>query len=367
MDISKETRKSLDFERIKLLYRNGFYGFLGVLVNSCFLVLFFWNNVNQQILILWMVLVILISIARFLLGIIFNSKFKNQQDLPDNIQIWEWRAYAGLFTSRLLWTATIFFPFQENLFGSLIFIALAHVGMTSAANTIYATSLISIQTYLTITMIPLTVRLFSLQGDIFMIVGAMCSAYYIFMIRMNGVLNKTIIDNIKLKLENEDLSLKDPLTGLGNRRRLYMFMEKLIPLAQRHKLPFSLILLDVDNFKQYNDTEGHNAGDKLLIQISEIIQSMTRDADLAVRYGGEEFLIVLPDTDVSYAKKVGERILKSVKENTSTTISAGLTSYLEKVSLDELILRADKSLYRAKESGKDQIVEYNTNLHGHTL
>ncbi len=357
MNISKETIQLLDFERIRLLYKNGLYGLIGVLVNGILSLLFFWDKVNSSILLIWIALIFVIGMTRWFLVIVFNAKLKNQQVHPDNIQGWELWFYAGYSLSGVVWSTTILFPFEDkDLLNSLIFITLVHVGMISAANTIYSTSLLSIRTYLTITMLPLMLKLFLLKEEPFIIVGFMCSAYYVFMIRLTKVLNKTIIGNIELKIENENLSLRDSLTGLWNRRRLYLFMEKLLPQIKRTQTPLSLILFDVDFFKKYNDANGHNAGDKLLVQISEIMQNSIRDEDLAVRYGGEEFLIVLPNTNLNHARQIGERIHKLVKENTSVTISGGLVCHSEELSFEELVLRADKLLYKAKEKGRDQII-----------
>ncbi len=357
--LNSGTLELLNFERIRLLYRNGLYGLIGVLVNSLLSLLFFWDKVSpNSLLLLWIALISTIGIARWLLVILFNIKLKNQQIDPSNVQVWEWFFYAGYSLSGVIWAASILFPFESDLLNGLIFITLVHVGMISAANTIYTTSLLSIRTYLTITMVPLTIKLFSLNEESFMIIGLMCSAYYIFMIRLTKVLNETIINNIKLKIENEKLSLKDSLTGLWNRRRLYLFMEKLLPQLERNNALLSIILFDVDFFKKYNDTNGHNAGDQLLSYISKIIQSVIREGDLAVRYGGEEFLIVLPSTDLGYAKKIAERVRKSVKENTPVTISGGLALYSTGMSFEEIILEADKLLYKAKEGGRDRIFEH---------
>lgn len=168
--------------------------------------------------------------------------------------------------------------------------------------------------------------------------------------------NKLLLEIIALKVENKNQSLEDPLTKLCNRRRLSLHIDKLIPLARRSGEPFSIIMLDIDHFKKYNDTYGHVAGDDLLIQVSRNIEKCSRDQDLIARYGGEEFLVVLPATNIEQATIIAERIRRTVKENTNVTVSAGLAIFSDKMDFNQLVQNADKALYKAKDDGRDRFV-----------
>ncbi len=163
------------------------------------------------------------------------------------------------------------------------------------------------------------------------------------------------ITNLKLYEKTKDLTLKDPLTGIANRRYLDMELKKSLHLSKRTNSPFSLIMIDIDFFKKYNDTYGHVAGDNLLKDISKVFQKALRETDIVGRYGGEEFLALLPDTDLLGARNVAERIRKAVMAKTGVTVSLGVAS-LQKETGDwkEILIMADTALYRAKENGRNR-------------
>lgn len=169
-------------------------------------------------------------------------------------------------------------------------------------------------------------------------------------------------------LELQRLVHQDGLTGLANRRRFEEVLEQELARARRDRLQLSLVLLDVDYFKVYNDQYGHLAGDDCLRRVCQAVEgALFRPADLAARYGGEEIVAVLPDTDDCGAFTTAERIREAVAAlriehlggvRGFVTVSGGTSSMLPwddgPTSLD-LIAAADKALYRAKESGRDRI------------
>jgi diguanylate cyclase (GGDEF)-like protein len=164
------------------------------------------------------------------------------------------------------------------------------------------------------------------------------------------------IYNAKLYTDTKRSSLHDPLTGLANRRLMHIFFSKEFAKAKRNKTPFSVILLDIDSFKEYNDTKGHTAGDNILIEIANHLLKETREVDLVVRYGGEEFLLLLTDTTLERAHEAAERIRKIVESTIGVTISLGVSSYNKDIySEEELVNKADKALYSAKKNGKNRV------------
>lgn len=151
-------------------------------------------------------------------------------------------------------------------------------------------------------------------------------------------------------------SLQDPLTGLANRRALELQLEKSFEMAKRYAESFSVIMADIDHFKNYNDTHGHQAGDKLLIRIAEILTLETRSSDYAFRYGGEEFLIILTKTYRTNAHLVAEKLRAAVETKAGITISLGVASYEESMAgSEELVKMADAALYRAKGNGRNRV------------
>jgi len=175
-----------------------------------------------------------------------------------------------------------------------------------------------------------------------------------------------LVDFLSQDLEGENkqlemLSTYDFLTNLYNKRTIIKFLEKEIEFSKKNKVTFSILMLDIDHFKKINDTYGHLMGDKVLKKLANILKQNVREKDLVGRYGGEEFLIVLPNTSKSRAKDIAERIRKSVEktlfpENIRITISIGVTEYLFKDNISTLIERADQALYKAKKEGRNRVV-----------
>jgi len=164
------------------------------------------------------------------------------------------------------------------------------------------------------------------------------------------------LENASLYKELKRLSLNDPLTGLANRYRMNIMVQKLLPLAKRTGKPLTVAMIDIDHFKKYNDTYGHPEGDKLLISLAGILNQSVREEDLAVRFGGEEFLMIFSNTDLEEAQVIVERIRLQVLNHTKTSISVGLALYNNHCTFDELVNLADIALYEAKNSGRNRIV-----------
>jgi diguanylate cyclase (GGDEF)-like protein len=151
----------------------------------------------------------------------------------------------------------------------------------------------------------------------------------------------------------------DPLTGLANRRCLYERIEIEMAHALRSESPLSVAMIDLDHFKLYNDAHGHVAGDALLRGIAALMVSNVRGQDLVSRYGGEEFCLVMPDTDLVGGHHLLDKLRAGGREATTefgVTLSAGLTSWDGIESTTSFIERADQALYRAKESGRNRVV-----------
>lgn len=170
--------------------------------------------------------------------------------------------------------------------------------------------------------------------------------------------------NIKLKNANqkiEELLRTDKLTGLSNRRHFMEYFEKMISNAKRHSFPLSLVMCDLDKFKNINDSYGHDVGDKVLENVGELLLNETRDEDLAARIGGEEFTIILNGTSLEMGINFAERIRKKVFEldisqlPKNITMSLGITELKKSDNQESFLKRADKALYKAKNNGRNQV------------
>ena len=173
------------------------------------------------------------------------------------------------------------------------------------------------------------------------------------------------IDNYKLKI----LSTIDKLTGTYTRKYFENEFNKILNEAKRNGKPFALLMIDIDRFKNINDTYGHRKGDEALEGIGYSLINSVRDTDLVARYGGEEFVIILKNTTINEARKIGEKIrynienIKISKIDDPITISIGISMFPKHSQFkEELIEKADQALYRAKEKGRNMVVVWDTHL-----
>ena len=181
------------------------------------------------------------------------------------------------------------------------------------------------------------------------------------------VLQRTLelmVANTKL----EQLATTDPLTGIGNRRRMTEQINKELERCRRFKHPLALLMVDIDHFKNVNDIYGHEAGDRAIVAVARALAGGMRNIDMASRFGGEEFVLLMPETDIDVASGAAERLRSEVAalfidgdngEQITLTVSIGVaasTSEGAPDSASSLISRADKALYQAKHAGRDRVV-----------
>ena len=186
------------------------------------------------------------------------------------------------------------------------------------------------------------------------------------LLRLRRVLKERQLSSERTRMMQklQKLATTDGLTKLYNSRSFYSQLELEVDRYNRYKHPLSLLLLDIDNFKDFNDNFGHLEGDKVLVRFSQIIKSCLRTNDSAYRYGGEEFTVILPETNGDEAKTVAQRIRSSLEtekfkpipdKNAKITISIGVTQYFPKEELSAFIRRADKAMYLSKKNGRNRV------------
>jgi diguanylate cyclase (GGDEF)-like protein len=176
---------------------------------------------------------------------------------------------------------------------------------------------------------------------------------------------RDVTETEKIIEDMQSLAASDSLTGLFNRQHLYEMGEKAFGLAVRYRRPLSILLIDVDRFKKINNRYGHSMGDEVLCTISKHLQQNLRKADILARYGGDEFIILLPETELEYALVLSERLRKEINEisfagkdsSFNITLTIGISSLSDPepvVSFEGLFDKADKALYQAKRRGRNQ-------------
>src|SRR5947208_11062991 len=170
-------------------------------------------------------------------------------------------------------------------------------------------------------------------------------------------------DNVQMSIE---MAITDALTGLYNRRYMESHIGTLVEQAAARGKPLTVLVLDIDYFKSINDTHGHDAGDDVLREFAIRIRKSIRGIDLACRYGGEEFVVVMPETDMAVATVVAERLRRRIASEPfpiqqgaraiDVTISIGLAALGRDDNAARVLKRADQALYRAKRDGRNRVV-----------
>ena len=174
------------------------------------------------------------------------------------------------------------------------------------------------------------------------------------------------LSNLKLREALREQSIRDPLTGLYNRRYMEEVLKQQLSRVTRQLHPLGIIMIDIDHFKRFNDTYGHAAGDALLRELGQLLQSNIRGEDIACRYGGEEFTLIMPDASLEIAQRRAEhlrqeaeqlRLQEAGRSHEGITLSMGVAIYPQHGRTIETVLRAaDAALYRAKQEGRDRVV-----------
>lgn len=186
------------------------------------------------------------------------------------------------------------------------------------------------------------------------------------LLRLKRVINERELTHERVAMLDKlkKLAITDGLTHLYNSRHFYSQLEQEVDRSKRYSHPLSLMLMDIDYFKRYNDSHGHLEGDKVLVKLGQCIHACLRRMDSAYRYGGEEFTVILPATRGAEALAVAKRISRAIAkrklhprngESLRITVSTGLTAYRPGEALTELVQRADKAMYISKQKGRNRI------------
>ncbi|MBI9047126.1 MAG: diguanylate cyclase, partial [Anaerolineaceae bacterium] len=191
--------------------------------------------------------------------------------------------------------------------------------------------------------------------------------------RMQDQLQDSLAEVQALQNQLYEEAIRDPLTGLYNRRHLEKMIQHELPRARRHAYPICFVMIDIDHFKMINDSFGHSVGDHVLQEVSKLLLAQTRSEDFIYRYGGEEFLVLMTNIPLEDARLYAERLRNLVEEaiiqinnpaaEINVTISLGIAGYNNgETTVDELLRAADKALYSAKTQGRNRVIVAETNL-----
>jgi len=349
---------------IQQLYRSAATGIIANAILGIILVWSLWSNIPQFIALIWLCTNLVLNFLRLLITIyVLKLGLINEQS---------WKRWATIHmlaigTTSSLWGIAAFLFYVEGRIEFQVFFALIVVGMASAALPMVAIYLPSYIAYFLPSIIPL-MGVFIAEGDKLHVRMAVLVAIYILtMLTTARLYYARIIESTSARLQLDLLAHVDALTGLANRRAYDKLLGKEWRRMMRTMQPLSLLVIDVDFFKEYNDAFGHQAGDDCLIQIARTLEDVfRRSGDFVARLGGEEFVALVPVTENGGAADLAEQARQAVfsqgishpnpdKDYVTVSIGLSTTTPNENLSVSALYESADKALYAAKDEGRNRV------------
>lgn len=347
---------------------------LGVnLLNGLILSTVQWQIIDHLVITAWLAGVVLVTAGRYGLLRAYRKAADSETFDPN---CWAGYFRLGACTSGLIWGAGGWFLFPSHSMSHQIFLSLMIGGMIAGALPLLSPLRGAYVCFILPALAPLTAQMF-LQGDsIHMMMGLMGLIFGTAMLssatRIQAVLAESIdlrlrlSDSIAIGNKLQEIAYRDALTGVGNRRLFDDTFNKEWARAMRNGKPLSLIIVDIDYFKAYNDNYGHQAGDECLRVVAQAIQGiLQRPSDLFARLGGEEFAILLPETGEEGTAKIATSTLELITDlriphrgspiSEYLTISLGSATAVPRRDMDTSLLfdAADRALYRAKKEGRN--------------
>lgn len=364
-------------EQIKILHHNLLASVPANLV-CAFIIFIGLYKTHNEVITTWFAAILVVSILRMLT--LYYYRYS-----PHNNRLHLGIFIAGLILSASLWGTvdSILMP-TDPLEQTMIIVVIA--GVTAGGIQTLNSNLAACFIYLSTIILPLCVWIFMQNDFSYTLLGITIIVYFIFMIIASRRNHKLLATSLYLQFENSALieklsasntqllhaskslyeqSTHDPLTGLFNRRYLDETLSRELQRTVREKKPLCVAMLDLDFFKHFNDTHGHDAGDEILKFVAKLLQDTFRGSDINCRFGGEEFTVVLLNTDLSHAQLRLENFRKLVKNSKiyfqdrllpGITVSVGLAEAPgQGITVQDIIHAADTALYTAKNTGRDRI------------
>lgn len=351
-------------DRLHQLFRQSFAAILGSYMGAAMLCWLCWDRFDHQVVIIWLVALAGSSCLRLQM---FMEWFRcpNAERTPER---WERRYWFTLMLSAAVWGfgALAVMPTDDRLSQALVM--LFTVGMSVSAVSCYSAYRYMTLTSLGLVLLPCTLWLLCQPSAMQVGVAIAVLVFSTFVVSATRKLSDALEKAFRLTRQMElahNISTRaaqtDELTGLMNRRAFFEHAQVLYEQCRHNRQPLCALMLDMDHFKQINDTYGHQAGDQVLRQIGGVISASFRQADVYGRLGGEEFAVLLPNTTLETAQVIAEQLVKAISDLAAEPVQ-GLSASLGVAStqardqdLHGLMNTADKALYRAKAQGRNQV------------
>ena len=352
-------------DRLHQLFRQSFTAIFGSYLAVVMLCWLCWDRFDHRVVVIWLVVQAGASLLRLKM---FLEWFRcpNAERTPER---WERRYWRTLILSAGIWGlgALAVMPTDDRL--SQVLVMLFAVGMSVSAVSCYSAYRYLTLTSMGLVLLPCTLWLLLQASPMQAGVAIAVLIFSTFVVSATHKLSDSLEKAFRLTRQMERAhkvstvaAQTDELTGLMNRRAFFENAQLLYTQCRQNQQPLCALMLDMDHFKQVNDTYGHQAGDEALRQVGGVISSSFRQSDVYGRLGGEEFAVLLPNTPLDTARDIAEQLVKTIS-NMVTEPVQGLTASLgvacsnpQDQDLHSLMNTADKALYRAKAQGRNQVV-----------
>jgi diguanylate cyclase (GGDEF)-like protein len=359
------------YGQLRLVFSSITYSLKAILAISILLVITQWEVIDHRVLLLWLLAVFSVSAFRLWQ----QRRFKASTQRPEDLHYWCHQVVLGALFSALQWAAAGIFLFAPESMPHQLFLTFVIAGMAAGAVTTLSAYFPAISIFLLVSTIPLSWSFFRLDTGMGDLMAGMLIFFAILVIQAAHRLNSIITDALAMQHDKSIAeatmrrqALVDELTQLPNRRMLFTQLDQEISRSRRHGYFGALLFLDLDNFKNVNDSLGHALGDRLLTQVAARITLRLRKEDMAVRLGGDEFVLLLSEigrqssTALHNAQRIATEIQGLFKDpfqvnghTLHVTASIGIVLFpLDESGPGDLLQRADVAMYRAKEEGRDR-------------
>lgn len=356
MNTNQGQQAQLDFQRVKILYKHAYFAITGAVFSAAILGFVLYDNLPFKIWVTWLACALSVVPIRALLIANFYS-YLNQGLLNASkaLTMEKWWLLATALPA-ISFVSSAFLPYENNQLIIRLFIGLVLLSMIAGNIISSITSVKTIMVFLHLTIIPYVASCFMGQGHYFNILGSFFIAFYFVFFSLTIKMHNTVLNAIEQQIERQDMAYKDSLTGLWNRRKLFEVVDQIGDKS------YCILLIDIDHFKKLNDNEGHQKGDEVLGQISFCVVRCCDNEDMIVRYGGEEFLVLLPGKDLDSAERVADKINAEVAAECTNTVSIGVAYSNLYKDFDAVVNAADHAMYRAKTDGRNCVRTDNPHL-----
>ncbi|WP_353631415.1 diguanylate cyclase [Pseudomonas canadensis] len=351
-------------DRLHQLFRQSFAAIFGSYLAAVMLCWLCWDRFDHQVILVWLAVLAVTSLVRIQM---FMEWFRcpNAERTPDR---WERRYWVTLMLSAATWGvgALAVMPTDDRL--SQVLVMLFTVGMSVSAVSCYSAYRYMTLASMAVVLLPCTVWLLFQPSSMQVGIAIAVLVFSTFVVSATRKLSDALEKAFRLTRQMErahNISTRaaqtDELTGLMNRRAFFERAQVLYAQCRHNQQPLCALMMDMDHFKEINDTYGHQAGDQVLRQIGGVISASFRQADVYGRLGGEEFAVLLPNTSLETARDIAEQLIKAISGLASEPVhglsaSLGVAStHTQDQDLQGLMNTADKALYRAKAQGRNQV------------